>query len=337
MTLERTYRWLLACYPREHRRQYEDEMLGVLLDDAGQRRRPGVRDVLDLLTGALRAHVRHLASGPDERWRATTAAFGLLASLAMLAYSARTVILVYGSLPGDGWLSAWQPWDVWPRFAAWALVALTAAAGLRRIAAVLAWVAVALEMIIAFGGFDLSIIFVGTQLWTFTLAVVTALALTVPAPRPGAAVLGWRRTAMLAAAGLAGVAGAATGVLSKGGVLGLTMGWSFTRTTHPAEPVLDAIGFALGAACLLSLPAALRRRVLALLAPVAVTVLVNRYALYDRVFPGLYGITSPPSLAQSLALVGIPLLTFAVAVAVVHRRDRTAHLLNLGMAADRRS
>ena len=46
MTSEIRYRRLLALYPREFRREYEDEMLGVLMTDP----RPG--QVFDVLRGA---------------------------------------------------------------------------------------------------------------------------------------------------------------------------------------------------------------------------------------------------------------------------------------------
>ena len=37
--LERRYRMLLRCYPRAWRRAHGDEMVGLLLDQAGDQRR----------------------------------------------------------------------------------------------------------------------------------------------------------------------------------------------------------------------------------------------------------------------------------------------------------
>lgn len=57
--LERRYRRLLACYPREFRRQNEEEILGVLLFAAADRqRRVGIGEASDLIRGALRAWLR---------------------------------------------------------------------------------------------------------------------------------------------------------------------------------------------------------------------------------------------------------------------------------------
>jgi hypothetical protein len=57
--LEHGYRRLLACYPREFRRENEEELLGVLLASAADgQRRVGVAEAGDLIRGALRARLR---------------------------------------------------------------------------------------------------------------------------------------------------------------------------------------------------------------------------------------------------------------------------------------
>jgi hypothetical protein len=57
--LEHGYRRLLACYPREFRRENEDEIIGVLLSTAADgQRRVGVAEAVDLIRGALRARLR---------------------------------------------------------------------------------------------------------------------------------------------------------------------------------------------------------------------------------------------------------------------------------------
>jgi hypothetical protein len=57
--LERQYRRLLACYPREFRRENEDEILGVLLSVAADsQRRVGMGEAADLIRGAVRARLR---------------------------------------------------------------------------------------------------------------------------------------------------------------------------------------------------------------------------------------------------------------------------------------
>jgi hypothetical protein len=56
--LERRYRRLLACYPRQFRRDNGDEILGVLLSAADDGQRVGIGEVVGLIRGALRAWSR---------------------------------------------------------------------------------------------------------------------------------------------------------------------------------------------------------------------------------------------------------------------------------------
>ncbi|RJL34046.1 hypothetical protein [Bailinhaonella thermotolerans] len=80
--LERRYRRLMRVYPRSHRREYEEEMLGVLLAGAVRRDRPSPGDVADLLRGGLAVRGRVCAeavAGP--RWRDALAVAGLVAAL----------------------------------------------------------------------------------------------------------------------------------------------------------------------------------------------------------------------------------------------------------------
>ena len=61
-TLESRYRLLLACYPGAHRREYEDEMLGVLL----------------------------AAARPDQRWPSPAEMVGIFASAGRMRWAHRT-------------------------------------------------------------------------------------------------------------------------------------------------------------------------------------------------------------------------------------------------------
>lgn len=55
--LERSYRRVLACYPKAFRRESEDEVLAVLLATADEgQRRVGLAEAADLIRGALRMH-----------------------------------------------------------------------------------------------------------------------------------------------------------------------------------------------------------------------------------------------------------------------------------------
>lgn len=84
--LERRYRRLLAWYPPEHRRQHEEEMLGVLMTGArpGQRR-PGFAESASLIWGAMRVRLRPgLDSAADPGWRDALAVLSVLLPVSVL-------------------------------------------------------------------------------------------------------------------------------------------------------------------------------------------------------------------------------------------------------------
>ena len=340
MTLERAYRWLLACYPREHRRQYEEEMLGVLLDDAdpGQRR-PRAKDVRALLSSALRARTRHaVVNLSSEHWRAAAAVFGLVAPLALLAYAGRLpslnlTLAALGGVPGfsswQSWAQVYLPWESWVPAVGWLAVAVLAATRWRRAAAVLAWPAAALEMLRAFRDYNSDYYTLVVNLWPVALAVLAATALTVPARRSATALLGRWRIALLTGATL--LVGGSLPTLAamvfpslQGGSVRTPL--FFTNAVTTLEAALLSAGYLLGLGAVLSIGAPLRRRVLALLAPVGAMLLLRRIGyLY---LPFLHGHPSSPdgpvgvNPGQGLLLVLIPILTLAIAVAGVHRRER---------------
>lgn len=351
MTLERAYRRLLACYPWEHRRQYEQEMLGVLLDDAAPgQRRPRMREVVDLLLGALRTRIRYaITDVTDRRWHDAVAVLSLLAPLAMIAYTTRPLLLVVG-----GWLVTgyWEDvglllqWHSAPRAAAWGVVLAVALLN-RWIAAAFAWAAVALEAVRAFDDYlGDSWGYVGYSvhdLWPLALALLAATALTVGSARAGAALLGRRRCVLLGGAALLGTTAPTLGLLAyhtpwlPGGDLHAV--WIFSHAATYPEALMLVTGLAAGLGALLSTPAPLRRRVVALLAPVAATLALTRigftqWEFLARPFDGTPAGLRP---VQWVALALTPPLTLAVAVTVVRRREQTLRLLALGRAADRTS
>ena len=150
--LETRYRRLLAAYPSEHRRVYEDEMLGVLM--AGSRpgqRRPGLAEAADLLWSGLRARVdRSRSSLREGAWPDAGAVVGLLGAAVLAAVPA------YRLFAGSTFLSAGYPMhayvldglllDVTVRFAAWLAVVIAVVVGARRVAAGLGVVAAAVEV-----------------------------------------------------------------------------------------------------------------------------------------------------------------------------------------------
>ncbi|RKR87922.1 hypothetical protein BDK92_2225 [Micromonospora pisi] len=342
MTLEQTYRRLLACYPWEHRQQYEEEMLGVLLDDAGpQQRHPRARDVLDLLSGALRTRTRYaLTNLSGQPWREAAAVLGLLAPLALFAYAGRLVLLNLTVAATRGYLaefSALLTWRSWAPVAVWLMVVILAATGWHRTAASLAWAGTALQAVPEAGDYGnyQSV----SSSWTVALAVVAAVALTVAAPRSGATSLGRRWLVPLAGAALLVGAPTITAIVLPNLWTGnLRTPWIFTNNVTYLEALLLGVGYALGALTVLLTPAPLRRRLLALLAPVGATLLITRIGFGDRGFLARTSNGEIPTglnLAQWLALVLIPPLTLAVAVAVVHRRERSLRVPALSRVVDR--
>jgi hypothetical protein len=90
--IEHWYRRLLACYPADYRRMYGEEMIGVLLASTPSgKARPGIGDAADLVTGGIRARLRHIRTlDGDARagWRDAMAAFGVVAPILMTFYLA---------------------------------------------------------------------------------------------------------------------------------------------------------------------------------------------------------------------------------------------------------
>lgn len=186
--LEKRYRRLLGLYPRDHREQHGDEMLGVLIADAGDRRTPGWRDTADLLWGAFRLHVRRLLA--DD----VLAIVSLLGPIAVLAGAATSLHelawwVQAGSVPPFEQLPDAPVWFVWLG------VAILVMAGKRRAAAIGAWVATAGLIVV------LQLPFAGWQWFTdkagwVLLSAVTAFALSMS---DGRKARGWPAIVTMAA------------------------------------------------------------------------------------------------------------------------------------------
>ncbi|GAA0540569.1 hypothetical protein GCM10010172_22310 [Paractinoplanes ferrugineus] len=90
-TPEKRFRRLLALFPREHRAEYGEEMLGVLLADG--RTGPGV--TADLLRAAAGAQFRQAwAAYRDERWRHAAFVVQLFGSILLLSMAVRRFVAV---------------------------------------------------------------------------------------------------------------------------------------------------------------------------------------------------------------------------------------------------
>jgi len=110
--LERGYRRLLACYPREFRRENGEELLGVLLSSAaGGQRRVGLAEAADLIRGALRARLRLPRQCPPTvraavrlMYAGAVLEFGILVTVILTESSVRSAILArYPGLTAAQW------------------------------------------------------------------------------------------------------------------------------------------------------------------------------------------------------------------------------------------
>jgi hypothetical protein len=307
--LEERYRRLLAWLPWEHRRRYEDEMLGVLLDGAREgQRRPSLADTADLLAAAatLRLHGTARKLG-DPRWAEAAAAAGALAVIAMFAVGLRrfaAFVLAHPDSPPPLSLH-----DIF-RVLIWAAVVVAAFAGWRWTAVVGAIAGTAAELAIfgdANGGDP-----------TFAAAPVAgglfaAAAMAAAAIRSSWAGLGRRVLVRCAAA-------AVVIAVSARGPEYAMVGDRFVNVRAGAG-LLVAIALAVTAVWALDPP--VRRRAFAILAvPAALVVAfdVDPYA---------------GNAALGFGLVLAPAVAFAAGAALVHRREERLRLLDLGRRADR--
>ncbi|MEV8505751.1 hypothetical protein AB0368_13105 [Actinoplanes sp. NPDC051475] len=296
VTLELRYRRLLAVYPRDHRRAYEEEMLGVLMEGArpGQQR-PSLAEVADLLWSGFLARVsRGLQGARGTGWRDAAGVTGLLAALFLAASAGRRL-----------WPGLWAMWlgdspylrfgmfsDVAARTGAWLLVVAALLAGMRLTGAALAVVAVVVE-IGAVASWSDQWHWVATG-WVLVLASLTAMLLTV-------ARRGRKPVAVL---GLGGTLVAVGGIVLAGVVAGLAWDarsdWLMVLGYPPAAAVLLA---AVG-----RVEAGVRRRILVLLAAIAtVPVAQGRFAEVAGV-QWIFTVTWDLVVVEAVFLVGLPLV-----------------------------
>ena len=298
LALERRYRRLLIVFPADHRREYGEEMIGVLLASTPQgRRRPRLADALDLVTAGLRARFRALGAGlSDASWPDALAVCSVALPVTLLA--ALAVNYVWYLLPGF-FFSGLS--DFYLPSLALALPALIALR-YRRTAAVVALAAAAWFWFLLLS--QLTVWIDGLEASYCVALLVQAIALAgSPGPRRAAAVMSWKTWLVLCAAGFA--MGAAS----------LRYPWALL--TWQATAVVLAFLAAVGAGLVLTLPRPAALRLLVLVAipavPAAVWVLQFTVALAGH---------TPQVPFPVLAF--LPVLALACVSAVALWRDGTA-------------
>lgn len=251
LALERRYRRLLAWFPAEHRREYGEEMIGVLLASAPEgRRRPRLADAVDLMTGGLRARLRRRGGGlSDAHWPDSLAVCSV--GLPVMLLAALAVNYLWNLLPA---LDFYGVSDFYLPALALALPPLIALR-YRRTAAVAALVAAAWFWFLLLR--SLTVWIDGLEASYCVALLVQAIALAgSPGPRRAAAIMSWKTWLVLSAAGI--TMGAAS----------IYYPWSLH--TWQAAAVVFAFLAAVGAGLAVTLPTPTALRLLLLLAVPAV-------------------------------------------------------------------
>jgi hypothetical protein len=291
---EKWYRWLLALYPRDHRGEHADEMVGVLLAAAGAVPLPGPKpaawalrlgqdaaDSADLVAGALRIRGRvalkrikragwFSRTARDQRWSDALAVVSVVAPMLLLVAALAEFSIpqvAASSMTGHPhWrLDTYISVSDLPLAVGAPTVAVLALLRRRRTAALVAMAAaiglIVIEADPAIGGYASPAV-----AFAILLAGTAAAALQLsPGPERGLAVL-TRRGAVLV-----GIGGLILGGFSVGGIawfghrrpeLGFT---SFNSEVAglPADLLIAAVLVAVAVFCLRT---PVSRRVLALLA-----------------------------------------------------------------------
>jgi hypothetical protein len=311
---ENRYRLLLEFYPADFRREYADEMIGVLMADP----HPVRKHAASLVAGAVAARLRQTLDGPE--WRRAAFAVQLFGAILLFAVALRRLVM-NGAMaiflaPADV-----PPIDVFDvvRVVAWAAALVATLTGLRGLSAAAALAGLIVEVAAASRHYgDAPVTFLNI-FWIVMSAAVVLIASTVSTrgPRPR----GW----LFVVAG--GIALAANGLVTRvyPGYFGAL---SFFGQGGPGFGITFVFLLAAGALALtgvIRLEPAVRRRVIASMVPVAVV-----FPLVGYGFGGLldFNMRHPDDIqllgpAQWAALVVVPALAFWVAAGLNTRLERT--------------
>lgn len=319
-TLEGHYRRLLGIYPPAHRTDYEQEMLGVLMEGSrpGQRF-PALRDALDVLWAGLLVRLGQTSRGLRSGvWREAASVVGPLIAVLLLAVAGRR--LYYGLLvmvTGEDRMEAYGIrglllLDVGLRTVAWLAVVVAILTGLRRTAAGLSVLAVLVELAVLVAWLPLNEDRPFQSLaWSPVLMVVCVGALFASArSRSAVAILG-RGGTLLLVAGL---------VVGAGGMLPVRSSFLPAFDGAPGLPwPATMVAVTLMISGVRQAPGPVRRRAAVLLA----SALAVPVAHFTVLFSAPIGYDQP--VAQSLVLAGVlivvPPVSFLLGTLLVERRE----------------
>ncbi|GAA4956504.1 hypothetical protein [Actinoplanes utahensis] len=308
-------RQLLALYPRAFRREYEEEMITVLLAEA----RTGPAQVFDLVRAALTAHLRALAA-PGGAWREAARVVWFFGAILLFALTARRFGMV--TAWAEGFSARVFPADPveFLRLAGWAVALGGAVAGRRSVGLLGAVAGLAGEIIAPARLYLDTPAMLLNVYWVIVAAVLVLIAVPLAGPAPGrmwaspGRIRGWLPVVL---AGLA--------LIAQGSFLRY---WPWMISFQPwtaasvgsillltgASAVLVVVGVARQAP-------AVRRRLVVWSTPVLVTLPLIITGFGDLVEfnmrnPGAERLLGP---GQWAALVLIPVATFAVTAEITRR------------------
>ncbi|WP_157437387.1 hypothetical protein [Actinoplanes subtropicus] len=327
--LERRYRRLMTAYPRRHRREYEEEMVAVLLAAAEPgKRRPDLRDGADLLVNALVVRLRGWGGVLGaEAWRRAASVVQLAGALFLLGVGLHRLPLRLAPFLAGGA----DALDV-ARPAVWAIVVAVALAGLRRVATGVAMAGAVVEVVHVARWYDHSPSQVLQSSWLVTVALLVAVASAwlvggppVTAPRGR----WWFAAALVVAFG---------GRVVDDRLYGYSSHLALIVEGRPQ--VRLGVPFYLIAAALAGWAwwrqgGPVRRRILALTAPVAGIAAMVSYGFAGFMYSS-QRFPSPILLqpVQWAVLLATPPAVFALAAVLVDRWERLSALVRLGRQAE---
>jgi hypothetical protein len=329
--LERRYRRLLAFYPRSYRAANADEIVAVAMASAraGQRW-PDPGESCSLVISGIRTSLRGIGTaGRDPSWPDAAAALTFLGPVLLAVSAAQPQAFQFGTF-------GFSPM-IMISAAIWALLAITAALGWRRLTAAGAVAALAVTLYAYGTGAQYVMV---TAWWQFVAAaaVTAASLLALPARHR---VLSWPTVTAIAVSAALLVTGAVEtarpwqheplpGMLIPGmnrsrpapGAWQDLTGWLSREAAQVnlAEQGLLAAA-ALIAICQLT-PAARRRATIVMLPALATALMIReRYGIFldsSQQFSPVAQLTIP----RWIALAAVPLTTFAAGSAWLSWRER---------------
>jgi hypothetical protein len=188
------YRAMLRWYPRAHRVEHEEEMLGVLMEAArpGQTR-PTLKEMGDLIRGGIRVRGGR-AIAADGQWRDALSVTGVIVPLFMCVNTIRIAVgwalfwphnQVFTQVHPD-----WSAWAIWPLVAAFALLRMRRCAAFASLGATAWWLAIVATQYVVYDATAAVV-----AVWWPLLALTAVVGLAVrPGPRRGIEILARKKT-----------------------------------------------------------------------------------------------------------------------------------------------